>query len=847
MQGHIQTAMGARRDAGGRILAERLGPGTGSCAGEGGGGDGSGPHTPFAHGARGERGPPLRRAPVGEPLKHAWADQQATGEAVFVGDVEKPRGCLEAAMVVSAHAHARVLSIDAARALSLPGVVGYFDHRDLADRALQGKRPVRAEDSKDRVFADGLVTCVGMAIGVVVAESAALARRAAALVAVEYEVLPAFLSVAEAIAARHFHAYDHCVADGDVEAALAAAPRTLTGGLCVGAQEHFYMEPHALLAVPGETYGEMEIISMTQCVAKTAKTVAGCLGTAEHKVRCVVKRLGGGFGGKETLSIFRSGAIAVAAAKTKRAVRLVLTRAQDMAISGQSHPFDGRWTVGFDGAGRILAADVALTNDGGCSKCCSDVVMDRGIAHFANAYAFGAVRVVGRIAFTHLPSNTAFRGFGVPQSCLIAEDMLEAVAAALGHPNADRVRALNMMPAAGARTPYGQLVEPNNAPRIVAQLTASSQLAPRRAAAAAFNARHRWRKRGLALVPTCYGVNFPVKYLNQATATVLVYTDGTVLVSHSAVEMGQGVNVKMIQVAAQAFGIAAADVHVAECASDRCHNTSPTAASMGADLNGMAVLHACEQIRARLAPIYAAAAGDGSCTHLASTGGDGRTAPFREVCLEAYKRGIPLGATGFYHSPYGGVHRWRSQARGEAGAGADRSAAANASRGDLFNYFACGAAVAEVELDVLTGLFEVVRADLLMDVGHSLNPAIDVGQVEGAFVQGFGRWTCEEIRFSAEGRLATDGPHTYHVPASADVPRDLRVALLGDAPTLTAVHSSKAVGEPPFFLSSCVFFALKEAVHAARKEGGHEGHFRIDAPATAHRVRMACRDGVVLC
>ena len=445
-----------------------------------------------------------------------------------VADVEKPRNCLEAAMVTSRHPHARVISIDPSPALALPGVHGYFDHNDLAPRALGGNpggashagwvkgksagtaaagvRPeTRAEDNKDRVFADGLVTCVGMAIGIIVAETAALARRAALLVVVEYEVLPSCLSIAEAEEQGRFHPYDHCVANGDVEAALATAPRTLSGGLHVGAQEHFYLEPHAIMCIPGETFGEMEVISMTQCVTKSARCVAGCLGVSENKVRCVVKRIGGGFGGKETLSVYRSGAIAVAAAKTKRAVRLVISREEDMGISGQSHPFVGTWTVGFDAQGKLVAADVNLTNDAGCSKCCSDVVMDRGVAHWVNAYSFGAVRVKGKLAHTHLPSNTAFRGFGVPQSAIICEDMLEAVAASLGHPNADAVRAINLIPAAGCRLPYGQLVSPCHAPRIVRELRASSDLVSRRAAVLAFNAAHRWRKRGLALVPTCYG------------------------------------------------------------------------------------------------------------------------------------------------------------------------------------------------------------------------------------------------------------------------------------------------------------------------------------------------------
>ena len=780
----------------------------------------TGPHAPVN----------LKRAPVGEPLVHACANQQTTGEAIFAADVEPPYGCLEAAMVMSPHAHARIVSIDTAKALAIPGVRGYFDHKDLASRSIKGKG--RVEDDQDRVFADGLVTCVATAIGVIVADTAAIARQAASAVEVVYDVLEPCLSINDAVRMNRFHDYDHCIADGDVETALASAPHRLSGGLCVGAQEHFYMEPHALMAIPGETYGEMEIISCTQCVTKSAKCVAGCLGVPEAKVRCVVKRLGGGFGGKETLSIYRSGAIAVAAAKLKKAVRLVLTREEDMAISGQSHPFDGKWTVGFDDSGKVLACDVMLLNDAGCTSCCSNVVMDRAVAHFANSYHLGAVRVVGRLAWTHLPSNTAFRGFGVPQSALICEDMLEAIAAALClHP--DSVRAVNFL-SSGARTHYGQLVEKSHTHRVWKELRSTADVDARRDAIQAFNASHRWRKRGMAVVPTMYGVNFPVKYLNQAGAQVLVYTDGSVYITHAAVEMGQGLNTKVMQVAAQALGVDIADCHIAECSSDRVNNTSPTAASMGADLNGMATLHACEQIRDRLKPIREELGPD---------------KPFRDVCALAYKRQISLAAYGFYCSPFGGVHRWRQTRAGDHLSSADRSPSSNASRGDIFNYFAFGCAAAEVELDVLTGLFEVVRADLLMDVGDSLNTSIDIGQVEGAFVQGMGRWTTEQIRFNSKGEMTTVNPHTYLIPSAADVPRDFRVTLLGDARNPRAVHSSKAVGEPPFFLSSSVYFALKDAVRAAREEaagaGAEREHVRIDAPLLAHKIRLACNDAVL--
>ena len=349
----------------------------------------------------------------------------------------------------------------------------------------------------------------------------------------------------------------------------------------------------------------MHIVSCTQCVTKSAKCVAGCLGVNEAKVKVVVKRLGGGFGGKETLSIYRSGAISVAAAKLGRAVRIQMSREEDMAVSGQSHPFWGNWKVGFKDDGSIEAVDVTMYNNGGSTICCSNVVMDRGLAHFHNAYHFPNIRAVGKIAWTNLASNTAFRGFGVPQGALICEDMMTRVAATLkaklgpAAPSVDDVRRINLSKE-GQRTPYGQLIPQCHLPRLWNEINETGDIEARRQAITVFNKAHRWTKRGMATIPTMYGINFPVKYLNQAGAQVLVYCDGSVLVSHAGTEMGQGLHTKCIQVAAQVFGIPVADVHIAETASDRVHNTSPTAASVGSDLNGMATLNACEQIQARL-------------------------------------------------------------------------------------------------------------------------------------------------------------------------------------------------------------------------------------------------------
>eukprot|EP00750_Incisomonas_marina_P011151 INCI16348.1.p1 GENE.INCI16348.1~~INCI16348.1.p1 ORF type:complete len:1339 (+),score=206.41 INCI16348.1:162-4178(+) len=596
-----------------------------------------------------------RRFPVGAPLPHVAALQQCTGEALFVDDIDPPRGCLEAAMVVSTHAHARVISVDASKALALPGVHDYVDHRDLpppdkvpAENAyvstVRRSTPVTA-DSNDYVFADGLVACVGALIGLVVADSVAIARRAVKLVQVKYEALPAVLSIEEAMEKNPpaLHDYDHCLLAGDVEASLSLAPHVISGSMYVGGQEHFYMEPHALLAVPGERHGEMTIHSCTQCVAKTTKLVAACLGVSEAHVRTVVRRIGGGFGGKETLSTYRAAAVAVAAAKLKRAVRICLSREEDMLASGQSHPFRGSWKAGFDASGKLHAADVELVCNAGSTICCSNVVMDRGIAHFQNAYHFPALRVVGRLAYTHLPGNTAFRGFGVPQSAMICENMVEAIGRFL-RISPEEVRRVNLLPSEGVvHMATGQCLPASHLPRIWEDLDTSAEILARRKEIAAFNSTNPWRKRGIAVVPTCYGINFPLKYLNQGASYVLVYTDGSVLVSHGGTEMGQGLNTKVIQVAAQALGINSDLIRIAECASDRIHNTSPTAASVGADLNGMATLNACEQIVARLEAVELKPHPKIAPDH----------PNYNWLCKVywAYKEQVSLGALGFHGSP----------------------------------------------------------------------------------------------------------------------------------------------------------------------------------------------------
>jgi xanthine dehydrogenase/oxidase len=548
--------------------------------------------------------------------------------------------------------------------------------------------------------------------------------------------------------------------------------------------------------------------------------VAHVLGVPLHKVTCRVKRLGGGFGGKESRAALVAAAAAVPAAALRRPVRHVLDRDEDMGTTGHRHGFVCRYRVAASREGKLLALDVQLYCNGGNSMDLSHSIMDRALFHADACYDIPAFRASGFVAHTHTPSNTAFRGFGGPQGSLLTEMVVDRVARELGLPPR-AVRRANLY-AEGALTHFGQPLEGNRLGACWEEVERAAGLDAREAAVAEFNASSRYRKRGVALVPCKFGIAFTTRFLNQAGALVHVYTDGTVLVSHGGVEMGQGLHTKMAQVAATSLGIPVAKVFINETNTSVVANTSPTAASASADLYGGAIADACAQIMTRLAPYRAAAAPD---------------APWEAVVSSAYFDRCDLSAHGFFAT--GGL-TW-DWARGPPGI--------------PFNYFCYGAAVSEVELDALTGDAHVRRVDIVMDVGDSLNPAIDVGQVEGGFVQGMGWLLLEELKWGdaahawgRRGALLTSGPGTYKIPSVNDIPSDMRVSLLRGAPNgARVVASSKAVGEPPFMLALSAFFAAKEAAAAARASGdggAGGGAFELDAPATPERLRLACADAL---
>eukprot|EP00042_Codosiga_hollandica_P043046 m.403672 g.403672 ORF g.403672 m.403672 type:complete len:1401 (-) comp56466_c0_seq14:70-4272(-) len=731
---------------------------------------------------------------VGLPIKHAASIEQATGQATYVDDLPSLVNELHGALVFSAKAHARILSVDASRALAVKGVHAFIDHRNVPG----AKRWGPVESDEDLFVVDVALSCASP-IGMVVAESLEIAQRAARLVDINYQELSPILSIEEAIAANSFYE-TRTLTDGDIELGFKEADHQLEGERRVGGQDHFYLEPHGCVCYPREA-GEIEVFSSTQNPTKTQRVVASALGVPAHKVVCRVKRIGGGFGGKETRSLGLAGMVAVAAASTKRPVRCVLPRQTDIAVTGGRHPFLARYKVGFKADGRVTALSIQLYNNGGCSLDLSGAVMHHALLYVDGVYKIPNIKATGYVCKTNLASNTAFRGFGAPQAYLFTETWMSDIATFLNLPE-HTVRERNMYQQ-GDRTHYQQPVSCAQLSACWQEVKLKSGYERRLKAATEFNRSNKYKKRGLALIATKLGVGLDVKFLNQAAALVHVYTDGSVALTHAGVEMGQGVHTKMISIAARALGVPDSTVYITDTTTAGIPNTTPSAGSATSDLNGMAVLLACKQIDARLQPYREA--------HPAGS--------FKDWVTAAYFDRVNLSANGFYKDP-------------------------NFEEGFPCNYASFGAACSEVELDTLTGEFNAVQTDLVMDAGASLNPGLDIGQIEGAFMQGVGLYTLEEPLYSPKGQTLSTGPGLYKIPSVRNVPQVFNVSLLANVPNPRAIHSSKSVAEPPLFLGSSVYFALKNAIRAARTENGHaaEEIFRLDSPATVARTRLACGD-----
>ena len=748
---------------------------------------------------------------VHTPSRHESAPLHVTGEATYADDVRETADQLHAYLGLSQVAHAELKSLDLSEVCAYPGVVGVLTAQDIDHNDIS---PTGRHD--EPVLAEGEILFQGQPLFAVVATSREAARRAAQLATVDAVPRSAKLTIDEA---TDFVTEPLKLERGDVEPALEAAPHRIQGSMEIGGQDHFYLEGHIAFAVPGED-GEMTVTSSTQHPSEVQHMVAHVLGVPSAKVVVKVRRMGGGFGGKETQSNQFAAIAALAARRFGRAVKIRPDRDDDMIATGKRHDMRATYDLGFDDDGRILALDATYRARCGFSADLSGPVTDRTLFHAENAYWLPAVRLRSEPMRTNTVSNTAYRGFGGPQGVIGAERAIEEVAYRLGLDTLE-VRRRNFYGENERNvTPYHQSVEDNILRRITDELEDSCDYQARRTEVIAFNENSRVIRRGVALTPVKFGISFTATWYNQAGALLHVYRDGSVHLNHGGTEMGQGLHTKVAQVAASAFGIDLDTVHVTATRTDKVPNTSATAASSGSDLNGMAAQNACDQILERLQVFAREQFGaedvrfEGNHVHFA-----GRRVPFSEFVDAAYMARVSLSATGFYKTP--DIH-W------------DRTAG----RGRPFYYYAYGAACSEVSVDTLTGEYHVDRVDILHDVGKSLNPALDVGQIEGGFVQGMGWLTSEELVWDDEGRLQTHAPATYKIPLASDRPPIFNVKLAEWSENRErTIRRSKAVGEPPFMLATSVFEALG---HAVASLAGYREAPRLNAPATPEEVFLGC-------
>ncbi|MBI3561522.1 MAG: xanthine dehydrogenase molybdopterin binding subunit [Gammaproteobacteria bacterium] len=752
---------------------------------------------------------------VGKAIRHESAHLHVAGRAFYTDDIPLPANTLHAALGMSTIAHGRLRAIDLSAVRTAPGVVAVMLAGDVPGHNTCG--PIRDDDP---IFADHLVQYVGQSLFAVAAQSVEAARRAVRLARIDYETLPAILDIRAALAAQSFVIPTQRLARGDPHAALAAAARRLRGTVEMGGQDQFYLEGHISVAIPQED-GAMLIHCSTQHPTEVQHKVAHALGRSAHDIIVQCRRMGGGFGGKESQPALFACAAALLAQKTGRAVKLRVDRDADMIMTGKRHDFIADYDVGFDASGRIQALLVMLASRCGYSADLSGPVNDRAMMHVDNAYFLEHVEIISHRCKTHTVSNTAFRGFGGPQGMLVIEQIIDDIARTLDlDPLA--VRRVNYYAITERNiTPYLQPVEDNVLALMTDQLEASSDYRARRERITVFNQHSPVIKRGIALTPVKFGISFNATLYNQAGALLHVYTDGTVLVNHGGTEMGQGLFTKVAQVVAEELGIPLASVRVSATDIGKVPNTSATAASSGSDLNGKAAQAAAHTIRQRLVDYacdkYALTADKVSFTQGRVTLGDKAT-DFAAFVLEAYGARISLSSTGYYSTPK--IHYDRATLTGRP-----------------FYYFAYGVAVAEVAIDVLTGESRLLRVDILHDVGRSLNPAIDIGQIEGGFLQGAGWLTSEELCWNEHGELKTHAPSTYKIPTARDWPAQATVRLLEGEPNREdTIHRSKAVGEPPLMLAIAVLHAIRAAVASCGKRGVV---LRLTAPATPESILRA--------
>jgi xanthine dehydrogenase large subunit len=757
---------------------------------------------------------------IGKDIAHDSAVTHVTGESLFLDDMPPLAGELLAGIIPFPLAHGRLKRLDLAASLAVPGVVTILTAVDVPGHNRFGPA---VKDELLLVEDEGVF--LGQPVAIIAADGADALDRARRAAVIETQPLPPVFSIDQAIVANQFFGSPRHMARGDVESALMAAENAIEGSLDIGGQEHFYLESQIAIAVPGEQ-GQMVIHSSTQHPSEVQMMVAEALGVPFNHVNCICKRMGGGFGGKETQAAQPAMMAALLAVKTRRPVRFVYTKDDDMRYTGKRHPFKAFYKAGFDRDGLITALDLRLYSNGGCSTDLSFAVLERSILHSDNAYYLPNVRIEGRVCRTNLPSNTAFRGFGGPQGISVIENLIEEIAGRLGLDSLE-VRQRNCYAAEPRNvTPYDQVVSNNVLPALFQALRAECAYDQRRKHISEFNESSRTHLRGMALSAVKFGISFTRKTMNQANALVNVYQDGSVLVSSGATEMGQGVYTRIKQVVADELGVLISSVLIAPTSTEKNNNTSPTAASAGTDLNGAAAADACVRIRHRLAVVASEMLGV-DVDHVRFADGvvfddrePARTIEFRGVVCQAYEQRVSLGERGFYVTP---------------GVDFDR----DTGKGTPFLYYTNGVACSEVLIDRFTGELSVSRVDLIMDVGKPLNPGIDRGQIIGGFVQGMGWVTSEELVYSEHGQLLSNSPTTYKIPNISDLPEVMNVRFLDNPDSNVSLYRSKAVGEPPLVLGISVWLAVKDALRAL----GGDSAGRLSIPATGERI-LFCIDAV---
>ena len=754
---------------------------------------------------------------IGQGVKHESAHKHVSGEAIYADDQPAPPDVLHAYVGLSSIAHGKLLKLDLDHVRTAPGVIDILTLDDVP-----GHTDIGPVFPGDPILVDEHVEFWGQVLFAVAATSYDAARKAAQLAVVEYEPLPADLTIEQGLANKSFVRPSHVQQRGDAAAAIKRAPMQLAGEFRSGGQEHMYLEGQASLCIPQED-GGMLVYTSSQHPSEGQKLVAEVLGIPMNLVTVDVRRMGGGFGGKETHANQWACIAALLANKTGRAVKIRLARADDITATGKRHPFLSRYKVGFDEQGQILGVKLELSGGCGMSPDLSDAIVDRAMFHADNAYFLPAAHIEGHRVKTHTVSNTAFRGFGGPQGMIVIENIVEQIATATGL-DALEVRKRNFYSATGGRdtTHYGQQIEQHLIAPLVERLEATSDYHDRRAEIREFNRNSLILKRGIALTPVKFGISFTVQHLNQAGALIHVYTDGSIQLNHGGTEMGQGLYTKVAQIVAQEFQVDLDRIACTSTRTDKVPNTSPTAASAGSDLNGMAAKDAAGKIKFRL--IEFAAEHFGIPTESVIFKDNGVTAgehsfTFAEFVQLAYMHRISLSATGYYRTPK--IYYDRDKASGRP-----------------FFYFAYGAAVSEVLIDTLTGEHKTLCTDICHDVGQSLNPAIDIGQIEGGFIQGMGWLTTEELVWGEDGQLQTSNPASYKIPAIGDTPPRFNIELLPNSPNVEAtIFHSKAVGEPPLMLAISVWCALRDAIASI---ADYRLSPVLNAPATPEQVLIAC-------